>query len=263
MIRRILLYTLAGFLALVVISAGALYWFLSNDGIRIALEQQASAWIGQPVRIASVGAQFWPRPGFTLRDVTVGQPARLTLGEVGVSTELTALFKRRIADAAIRIGHTRVELPLPFAIPTASPQGASAEPAALTIESINAIALDDVRIVSRGRELVVSADSSFDGARLTVRRATVESGKTSIRAEGVVSLEPRVEATLRASANRLDVDELIALADAMEQDKLPPFDVLLPYMSPGGGILYDTDTGYHGISFQLRSETQPVQAPAN
>ena len=55
---------------------------------------------------------------------------------------------------------------------------------------------------------------------------------------------------------------LQALADAMEQNKLPPFDVLLPYMSPGGGILYDTDTGYHAISFQLRSETKPVEEPA-
>jgi hypothetical protein len=61
--------------------------------------------------------------------------------------------------------------------------------------------------------------------------------------------------------NKEDNKFLQALADAMEQDKLPPFDVLLPYMSPGGGILYDTDTGYHGISFQLRSESQPVEPP--
>ena len=214
MTRRLLLYVTAGVLVLVMFAAGGLYWFLSNDGIRIALEQQASAWLQQPVHIASTGVRFWPRPGLTLRDVTVGRPARLTLGEVAVSTELTALLRGRIADAAIRIGNTRLELPLPFEIPTTSQEGASAEPAAFTIESVNSIGLDDVRVVSRGRELVVSADSSFDGARLTVRRATVESGGTSIRAEGVVSLEPRVEATVRASANRLDVDELIALAEA-------------------------------------------------
>ena len=35
MIRRLLLYVVAGFLALAVLAAGALYWFLSNDGIRI------------------------------------------------------------------------------------------------------------------------------------------------------------------------------------------------------------------------------------
>jgi hypothetical protein len=55
---------------------------------------------------------------------------------------------------------------------------------------------------------------------------------------------------------------LKALADAMEQNKLPPFDVLLPYMSPGGSILYDTDSGYHAIGFTLRSETKPAEAPA-
>jgi len=214
MIRRLLVYAMAGLLALVAVAAGPLYWFLANDGIRVALEQQATAWLGQPVRIASVRTQYWPRPGLVLRTVTVGQPVRVTLGEVGVSTELTALLKRRIADAAIRIGDTRVELPLPFEIPTSGEDAAPAGSFAFTIESINSIGLDDVRIVRRGRELVVSGDSSFDGARLTVRSVTVESGKTSIRAEGLVTLEPRVEAMLRASANRLDVDELIALADA-------------------------------------------------
>src|SRR6187431_1790445 len=103
MIRRLLLYVVVGFLALAVLAAGVLYWVLSNDGVRVGLEQQAAAWLGQPVRIASVEAQFWPRPGLTLRNVAVGEPARLTLGEVGVSTELTALLQGRIADAAIRI----------------------------------------------------------------------------------------------------------------------------------------------------------------
>jgi hypothetical protein len=45
---------------------------------------------------------------------------------------------------------------------------------------------------------------------------------------------------------------LAALAETLEQNQLPPFDVLAPYFAPGGGILYDTDNGYHGISFTLR-----------
>jgi len=207
-------------LALVLVAAGTLYWFLSNDGIRVALEQQATAWLGQPVRIAKVGAQFWPRPGVTLEQVAIGQPARLTLAEVGVSTELSALLRRRIADGAIRLRNTRLELPLPFEIPTSS--GKASEPSTFAVESINSIGLDNVRIVSRGRELVLSGDSSFDGARLTIRRASVESGKTSIRAEGIVTLEPRVDAALKASANRLDVDELMALADAFGPAPAPP-----------------------------------------
>lgn len=213
MIRRVILFVLAAVVAIVAVAAGVLYTFLSNDGIRVALEQQATAWLGQPVKIASLGAQFWPRPGVTLQQVTVGEPARLTLAEVSVSTELSALLRRRVADGAVRIRNTRLELPLPFEIPTSAAAG-SGEPPTFAIESINAIGLDNVRIVSRGRELVLSGDSSFDGTRLTIRRATVESGKTSISAEGLVTLEPRVDATLKASANRLDVDELLALADA-------------------------------------------------
>ncbi len=215
MIRRLILLAVAGLFGLVAIAIGALYWFLSNDGIRLALERQATAWLEQPVHIASVGAQIWPRPGIRLAGVTVGEPARLTLADVDVSTELMALLNRRIADAAVRIRNTRVELPLPFEIPTSGPASADAAAApAFAIESINSIGLENVRIVSRGRELVLSGESSFDGTRLTIRRATVESGKTSIRAEGVVVMEPRIDATLRLAANRLDVDELMALAAA-------------------------------------------------
>jgi len=212
MIRRLLLRAMAAFLGLVAIAALAFYWFLSNDGIRTALESQLASWLGQPVRIASVGAQFWPRPGITLGGVAIGQPAHLILGGVDISTELTALLRRRIADGAVRIRNTRIELPLPFAIPTSAASSGAVH--VFAIESINAIGLEGVRIVSRGHELTVSGDSSFDGARLTIRRATIESGRTSIRAEGVVSLEPRVDATVKAAANRLDVDELLAIADA-------------------------------------------------
>lgn len=49
---------------------------------------------------------------------------------------------------------------------------------------------------------------------------------------------------------------LTALAEALEQNKLPPFEVLAKYLSPGGGIIYDTDSGYHGISFSLRNEAK-------
>lgn len=49
---------------------------------------------------------------------------------------------------------------------------------------------------------------------------------------------------------------LRALAEVMDQNKLPPFDTLLQYAAPGGGILYDTDDGYHVISFTLRNETK-------
>ncbi len=50
---------------------------------------------------------------------------------------------------------------------------------------------------------------------------------------------------------------LRALVETLEENKLPPFEVLAKYLAPGGGIIYDTDTGYHGISFSLRNKTEP------
>ncbi|MFO0790138.1 MAG: hypothetical protein U0805_11845 [Pirellulales bacterium] len=57
--------------------------------------------------------------------------------------------------------------------------------------------------------------------------------------------------------NKEKVRMLKALADAMEENKLPPFETLMKYTGAGGGILYDTDDGYHGISFELRNEQTP------
>ncbi len=48
-----------------------------------------------------------------------------------------------------------------------------------------------------------------------------------------------------------------ALLDSLSANELPPFDVLTPYMQPAVGVLYDTDTGFHGISFTVRSDLEP------
>ena len=42
-----------------------------------------------------------------------------------------------------------------------------------------------------------------------------------------------------------------ALLDSLAANELPPFDVIASYMTPSVGVLYDTDTGFHGISFTL------------
>jgi hypothetical protein len=54
--------------------------------------------------------------------------------------------------------------------------------------------------------------------------------------------------------NKKDNRFLAALADALDANELPPFEVLAPYFGAGGGILYDTDNGYHGIGFTLRND---------
>ncbi len=47
-----------------------------------------------------------------------------------------------------------------------------------------------------------------------------------------------------------------ALADSLAANELPPFEAIAKYMMPSVGVLYDTDTGYHGIGFSLRSEVE-------
>ena len=75
--KRVLLIAGAVIIVLVAVAAGGLYWFLSGDGIRRALERQASTWLGQPVQIASARARFFPRIGIELGNVHIGNPCLL------------------------------------------------------------------------------------------------------------------------------------------------------------------------------------------
>jgi hypothetical protein len=52
-----------------------------------------------------------------------------------------------------------------------------------------------------------------------------------------------------------------ALADSLAANELPPFDVLQQYTLPGISVLYDTDTGFHGISFATRDEAAEAATP--
>lgn len=210
MIRRILL----ALAVLLVVAAGAVYWFFSGDGMRRAFEQQATAWLGQPVRIVNATGRLFPRIAVKLTDVRVGEPVRLALADVEVSTGLRALLSRRVEDATIVLSDSRIDLPLSFSLPSTNANAPSSTSGSFTVASISAISLRDVALTSRGRTIVVSADSALNGSRLTVSRFTARSGETSVEASGLVDLEPSVSAKLEASANRLDFDDLMALADA-------------------------------------------------
>jgi uncharacterized protein involved in outer membrane biogenesis len=219
MLRRLLLGILVSTVVLITATSVLAYWFLAGDGVRLAIEGQASAWLGQPVRIGRASVDVLPRLGIQLGDVRVGDPVRLALGDVHVSTALRALLSRTIDEAAVTVADSRIELPLPFGRPAGDP-GSSPVPAdgterrAIRIASIRAISLDDIVVVSRGREVRVSADFSLDDDRLTVRRFSARSGVTTLDAEGEVDLAPRIDARLTATANELDVDELLALVEA-------------------------------------------------
>jgi len=200
-------------LAAAAAAAGLLYWFVSGDGVRLALERQATAWLGQPVRIATASAQILPRPAIRLGNVTVGEPVSLTLTSIVVSTDLRALIGGRLEAAELVVSDSRIRMPLPMAR-AATPAGGGSAGEPVRLVSIRSIALDNVRLMSRGRELVVNADSSLDGTRLTVRHFEAHGDGASLEAAGIVELSPRVDATLRVKAALLDVDLLLALAEA-------------------------------------------------
>jgi uncharacterized protein involved in outer membrane biogenesis len=214
-IRRLIVATIAAVLILMAVAAGAAYWLLARDGFRRALEAQATAWLGQPVRIGAARAQFLPRPAIQLRDIRVGDPEQLALDDVELAADFRPLLKGLIENADVMVSDSRIEMPLPFGLPRGTDAGDSAaSDAAVRIVSIRSIALRNVQLRSRGREVVVSADSSLDGDTLTLRRFSAEAGGTALAVAGVVALSPRIDARLEATANRLDVDELLALADA-------------------------------------------------
>jgi uncharacterized protein involved in outer membrane biogenesis len=225
--RKLLLWLVGIVVLLVLCAAGVVYWFFSGDGLRRAIEQQATAWLGQPVTVGRANASIFPRTAIRLREVRVGEPARVTLAEVDVSTDFRELLSRRIQDAAITIANSRIEMPLPFTLPSSSEGDSAAKTpsetsgSAVQIVSIRTIALDDIVIVSRGKEVRVSAESSLAGDRLTLRTFAARSGTTALDAEGEIDLAPSVEARLKAKANKLDVDELLALADAFTPPQQP------------------------------------------
>ena len=56
--RRILLIAAATLVVIVLAATLGLYWFFSGDGMRQALEQQATSWLGQPVKITSARSNY-------------------------------------------------------------------------------------------------------------------------------------------------------------------------------------------------------------
>jgi hypothetical protein len=210
-------------LVLVVAMAGAVYWFLSGDGVRVALESQATKWLGQRVTIGEANARVFPRPSITLRDVRAGDPVRVVLAEVQLSTGLKPLWSRRIEDAEVSVSDSHIDMPLPFTLPaagstaTAPAPGANTAPApggGVQLVSVRAIRLRNITVASRGREIRISADSSLSSAHLNLDGFSATSGTTALEASGLVLLSPRLDAQLLVKAGHVDVDDLIALADA-------------------------------------------------
>ena len=204
-----------GLVGLALIGAGGLFFWaravLGGDTVRRAVEAQLSRALGQPVTIASVDATILPRVTMNLRDVAIGQPARVTIARLHVGTDFRALLSRRIEHAAVRLSGARVELPLP-PLPRPATDAASAGTAPVEIVSVDAIDLTDAEFVSGGRVLRGDVRVVPVGRGLDVRRATLTAADTSMVITGAISdlAGPVGQLTLRAGG--LNVLDLVAFA---------------------------------------------------
>jgi hypothetical protein len=57
-VRKLLLILVALVVSVSAIAAGAVYWLFAGDGLRLAIEQQASEWLGQPVSVGRARGYF-------------------------------------------------------------------------------------------------------------------------------------------------------------------------------------------------------------
>lgn len=195
----------------------AVQYLLGSDAVRSQIERQVAARLGQPVHIASAGAWIYPRVGVDLRDVTIGDPVVVQLAHVRVATGLRALVSRTIAEAEVEISDGRVTLPLPFSLAPGSPAGAErpGPAASLTIQSIRVISIRNVSLVAGAQALRLDVESALTGDQLEISSLSARAAHTNVEAAGALSSLSRLEGHFDARADPLDLDEMIAIANAM------------------------------------------------
>jgi uncharacterized protein involved in outer membrane biogenesis len=156
---------------------------LRPDSVRSAIEAQASAALGMPVKASAVSVQLWPHAGLRLADVRVGEPTQVTLRRALLSTGLWPLLSRRVEDAEVIVEDSRVDLIQLLATLDAlgsadtSPQAEGSSSPAFTIASVRTIGLRNVEVAVGERRAIVSVESSLSGDRLDI-------AQLSARAEG-------------------------------------------------------------------------------
>jgi len=200
---------------LVVLVAALFFWaraIFATDTVRTAVEQQLTRALGQPVRIARMGATVLPRVTMTLHDVRIGEPARIVARRLDIGTDLRALLSRRIEHGSIALDGARIELPLPaFAFGAETPAAAKESASApVDIVSIDRIALNDMEIVSGGRTLRGQIDMAVAGPRLEIRRAEFTAGVATVNVTGRIDDPSGPTGELSIRAPSLDVLQLLA-----------------------------------------------------
>jgi uncharacterized protein involved in outer membrane biogenesis len=176
-VRKLLVIGLA---VLVLLAAGV--WFaarraVGSDLVRTQLEQQLSARIGQRVTIGSAGAVLFPQIAVDLRTVTIGEPPAVRLGRVKVLTGFRALFSDVI--------------------------------------DVREVVVSDGRLGGADQPFTFDLAASVLGDRLDITSLKAAGKTTRIEAKGALTSIANLEGALDATANPLDLNEIVAFADAL------------------------------------------------
>ena len=93
---------------IVMLAAGVFFWAragFQSDTVRLALADQLSKALGQPVKVGSISATIYPRLTVNLDAVAIGEPSRIQIKTLHVCTDFRALLSRRIEHDTVHATH--------------------------------------------------------------------------------------------------------------------------------------------------------------
>jgi uncharacterized protein involved in outer membrane biogenesis len=214
---------LGAFVLVVILAAGLFLWaraVFTQDTVRVALANQLSRAIGQPVTIGSIGVTIVPRLTVNLGQVTIGNPARIRVQTLHMGADFRALLSRRIEHGRLELSSARIELPLPsFTVggsgsTSASSSNASASTSNSPVEltSVDAIVLRGVEIVSGGRVLTGDVEIVPQGKGLALQKVTLVADKATVNVTGSITDLSGPVGDVAIKAGVLNFDQLLAFA---------------------------------------------------
>jgi len=206
---------LGAFVLLVLLSTGLFLWaraVFTGDIVRVALANQLSRALGQPVTIGSIAVTIVPRLTVNLGQVTIGEPARIRVQTLHVGADFRALLSRHIEHGRLELSGARIELPLPsFAVGDSTSGSSSNAPVELI--SVDAIALRGVEIVSGGRVLTGDVEIVPEGKGLTLQKVTLVADKTTVNLTGNITDLSGPVGDVAIKAGAVNFDQLLAFAN--------------------------------------------------
>ena len=202
-------------LAVAALAAGMFLWVravFTGDIVRSTLASQLSSALGQPVTIGGIGAGLYPRVTVNLKEVAIGEPARVRVRTLHVGASFRALLSRRIEHARLELADARIELPLPpFAFASAAPATSGSAPVELV--SVDAVVLRNVEVTSGGRSMTGDIDVVPEGRGAAIRKVRLRTDDTTIHVTGQLTDLSGPTGDLSIKAGALNFDRLLAFAN--------------------------------------------------